>query len=45
MILIERFVSEEQLKRGQDYILSRKPELLEEIPESVIQQVFPNHVE
>lgn len=42
IILCERFVTDEQLENGKDYIGIRKKELYEEMPESKILKVFPN---
>ena len=42
-LLVERFVTEEQLQRGKEYIESRKKELYEEMPLNEIQSVFPNY--
>ena len=43
LILVDRFVTEEQLEKGKEYIESRKKELYEEMPLSEIQAVFPNY--
>ena len=43
LILIERFVDEEQIKNGTEYIQSRKKELYEEMPLNEIKNVFPNY--
>lgn len=43
LILVDRFVTEEQLQRGKEYIESRKKELYEEMPLKDIQSVFPNY--
>ena len=43
LILIDRFVTEEQLQRGKEYIKSRKKELYEEMPLNEIQSIFPNY--
>ena len=43
LILIERFVNEEQIKNGTEYIQSRKKELYEEMPLNEIKNVFPNY--
>lgn len=43
IILIERFIDEEQLKNGIEYIQSRKKELYEEMPLNEIKNVFPNY--
>ena len=41
VILIERFVTEKQLQSGQEYIQSRKKELYEKAPETLVKDVFP----
>ena len=43
IILCERFVTEDQLQRGKEYIESRKKKLYEEMPLNKIQSVFPNY--
>lgn len=42
IILIERYVTEEQLKSGSEYIQLRKQELNDEVSEDVIKSIFPN---
>ena len=43
LILVDRFITQEQLERGKTYIESRKKELYEEMPLSDILSVFPNY--
>lgn len=43
IILCERFVTDEQLKNGKDYIKTYKKDLYEEMPKSKILKVFPNY--
>lgn len=43
IILIERFVDEEQIKNGTEYVQSRKKELYEEMSLEDINDVFPNY--
>ncbi len=45
VILIERFVTEKQLQSGQEYIQSRKKELYEKAPETLVKDVFPLYQE
>lgn len=42
IILIERFVTDKQLRNGSEYILSRQHELDEQVPEATVRSVFPN---
>ena len=43
IILCERFVADEQLENGKDYIETHKKELYEEIPEDKMLKIFPNY--
>jgi hypothetical protein len=43
LILVDRFVTEEQMEKSREYIESRKKELYEEMPLSEIKSVFPNY--
>ena len=43
LILVDRFVTEEQLQSGKEYIESRKKELYDEMPLNEIQSVFPDY--
>lgn len=38
--LCERFITDEQLKNGEDFLEQKRKELYEEVPEEVIQAVF-----
>ena len=40
LILVDRFVTEEQLQKGQEYIKSRVKELYEEMPKADVEMVF-----
>lgn len=43
IILVNRFVNEEQLERGKKYIRSEVQKLYEEMPENVVKSVFPDY--
>ena len=43
VILVNRFVNEEQLERGKKYIRSEVQKLYEEMPEDVVKAVFPDY--
>ena len=38
--LCERFVNDEQLKNGEDFLAQKRNELYEDVPLEVIQEVF-----
>ncbi len=40
LILLDRFATEEQIKRGEEYIRSKIKELYEEMPKADIEAVF-----
>lgn len=40
LILVDRFVTEEQLQKGQEYIKSRVKELYKEMPKADVEKVF-----
>ena len=39
--LCERFVTQESLERGQDFILQKRKELTEDVDQKTIESVFP----
>ena len=41
LILVDRFVTEESLASGAEYIEQRKKELYNEVPEDKIKLIFP----
>lgn len=43
VILLQRFVTEEQLTMGKEYLERRRKELYEEMPTADILEVFPNY--
>lgn len=41
LILIDRFVTDESLKSGQEFVEKRKKELYTEMPKDVVEKTFP----